>query len=96
MPASFCGNSTSPYGINSTPVIDPATSTMYVAVRTANASGTAQHLLHALSLTDGTEKQNGPLDMGVLRQRRRRRPRRTPTGGTVTLRSAASTRTASR
>ena len=66
MPATFCGNSASPYGINSTPVIDPATSTMYVAVRTATASNGTRHLLHALSLANGTEKQSGPLDMGVL------------------------------
>jgi hypothetical protein len=64
MPASFCGNSAAPYGINSTPVIDPATSTIFVAVRTVTATGGAQHLLHALSLTDGTDKLGGALDMG--------------------------------
>ncbi|HEY6475949.1 MAG TPA: hypothetical protein VI456_05160, partial [Polyangia bacterium] len=83
MPATFCGNSTAPYGINSTPVIDPATSTIYVAVRTVNASGTVRHLLHALSLTDGTEKQNGPLDMGATASGAVTAP--TPTGGTVTF-----------
>jgi outer membrane protein assembly factor BamB len=62
--SSSCGNSVAPYGINSTPVIDPATSTMYVAVRTLTG-GTPQHLLHALNLATGAEKQNGPLDMGL-------------------------------
>ena len=84
MPASFCGNSASPYGINSTPVIDPATSTMYVAVRTATASNGTRHLLHALSLADGTEKQSGPLDMGVLPSGAAVTAP-TPTGGTVTF-----------
>jgi hypothetical protein len=58
-----CGNSVKPYGINSTPVIDPAASTIYVVVRTATA-GVPQHLLHALNLTTGAEKLAGPLDMG--------------------------------
>ncbi|HVV53637.1 MAG TPA: hypothetical protein VHO06_28535 [Polyangia bacterium] len=83
MPASFCGNSAQPWGINSTPVIDPASATMYVAVRTATATNGARHLLHALSLTDGTEKQNGPLDMGMTSSGAVTAP--TPTGGTVTF-----------
>ena len=85
MPASFCGNSAQPWGINSTPVIDPATSTMYVAVRTATATNGARHLLHAVSLIDGTEKQSGPLDMGVVTSTGAAVTAPTPTGGTVTF-----------
>ena len=46
--------------ISSTPVIDPATSTLYVAVAT-DEHGTIVHRLHALSLTTGTEKFGGPI-----------------------------------
>ena len=49
-------------GITSTPVIDPATGTMYVVAKSKTTSGTVQifQRIHALSLVDGTEKFNGP------------------------------------
>jgi hypothetical protein len=46
--------------ISSTPVIDPSTSTMYVAVSTSE-HGSIVHRLHALSLTTGAEKFGGPI-----------------------------------
>jgi hypothetical protein len=47
-------------GITGTPVIDPATNTMYVVGKTKE-SGTYIQRLHALSITDGTEKFGGPV-----------------------------------
>ena len=51
-------------GITSTPVIDPATGTIYVVTRskTTTGTGTVQYMqrIHALNLVDGTEKMNGP------------------------------------
>jgi hypothetical protein len=46
--------------ISSTPVIDPSTSTLYVAVSTSE-HGSIIHRLHALSLTTGVEKFGGPI-----------------------------------
>lgn len=46
--------------ISSTPVIDPSTSTLYVAVSTSE-NGNIVHRLHALSLTTGAEKFGGPI-----------------------------------
>jgi hypothetical protein len=49
--------------ISSTPVIDPATSTLYVAVSTRE-NGSIIHRLHALSLSTGAEQFNGPANIG--------------------------------
>jgi hypothetical protein len=46
--------------ISSTPVIDPSTSTLYVAVSTSE-NGSIVHRLHALSLASGAEKFGGPI-----------------------------------
>ena len=48
-------------GIVGTPVIDPATNTLYVVAKSKSASGTNYiQRLHALSLTDLSEKTNSP------------------------------------
>ncbi|GAC1617352.1 MAG: hypothetical protein PVS2B2_20640 [Candidatus Acidiferrum sp.] len=46
-------------GITGTPVIDPSTSTLYVASKSVNASTQFFQRLHALDLTTGNEKLNG-------------------------------------
>lgn len=61
---SGCGN-VMPAGITSTPVIDPATRTIFVAA----GVGTTQfdrHEIHALSLEDGTERAGWPLNVSAL------------------------------
>jgi hypothetical protein len=56
-------------GIVGTPVIDPATQTLYVVSKSKNQGGTCtpssacHQRLHALSLVDGSEKMNGPVDI---------------------------------
>jgi hypothetical protein len=47
-------------GITSTPVIDGASDTLYVVVET-DENGTVVQRLHALDITNGTEKFNGPV-----------------------------------
>ncbi len=48
------------YGVTSTPVIDPATNTMYV-VANSEENGVVLWRLHALDLTTGQEKTNSPV-----------------------------------
>ena len=52
-----------PIGITGTPVIDPATNTLYVVVKTKEGTGNYHQRLHALSLIDATEKFGGPADI---------------------------------
>ena len=47
-------------GIVSTPVIDPATNTIYVVAKT-NENGTVFHRLHALDVASGAERANSPV-----------------------------------
>ncbi|SRR5579871_1176941 len=50
------------YGINSTPVIDPTTNTMYLLTRTQN-NGNYFQTLHAIDITTGAEKFGGPVNI---------------------------------
>ena len=50
-------------GIMGTPVIDPASSTIYVVTKTKDAGGAYHQRIHALSLIDGSEKFSGPADI---------------------------------
>src|SRR3954471_10671932 len=56
-----CGNTQPFIGVSSTPVIDPATSTIYVATKT-NQNNVFKYLLHVLDLTTGADKVT-PVDM---------------------------------
>lgn len=49
-------------GIIGTPVIDPTTNTIYVVSKSKNGT-TIHQRLHALSLIDGSERFNGPLEI---------------------------------
>ena len=53
------GNITGNVGIESTPVIDPNTNTMYLVARTKE-NGNYVQTLHALDVTSGAEKFGGP------------------------------------
>ena len=51
-------------GILGTPVIDSTTKTIYLVTKTKNSGTTTYHQrIHALSLIDGSEKFNGPIDI---------------------------------
>jgi hypothetical protein len=50
-------------GILSTPVIDPAAGTIYLVAKTKTSSGTYHQRLHALSLADGSERTNSPVEL---------------------------------
>ena len=51
-----CNNNSSVVGINSTPVIDLASKTIYVVIYTLDAPNTPQFRLHALDLSSLTDK----------------------------------------
>ena len=55
-------SSMNPVGIVGTPVIDPATRTMYVVPLTSESNGTLIiHRLHAIDVTTGLDKANSPV-----------------------------------
>lgn len=52
------------YGITGTPVIDPTSGTMYLVARTYNSNtGVGYQTLHALDITTGLEKFDGPVEI---------------------------------
>lgn len=59
-----CGTSVGFYqeGIPGTPVIDPATNTMYLVAKTVR-NGTVRHDLHALDITTGSEQSGSPVQI---------------------------------
>ena len=59
-----CGN-IDPMGITGTPVIDPASGTLYLDAMTKTENG-ARHMVYALSLVDGSVLPGWPLDMQAL------------------------------
>ena len=64
----ICGSCTDiqpDIGVTGTPVIDPVSHTLYVVSKSINLSSTFFQRLHALDLTSGAEKFNGPMDISA-------------------------------
>jgi hypothetical protein len=59
-----CTDITPEIGITATPVIDPATSTMYVAAKTLENS-TAVYRLHAIDIRTGSEQPGSPVEIAA-------------------------------
>lgn len=52
-------------GVTGTPVIDPASNTLYVVSQSEGPTGTFHQRLHALDLGTGSEKFGGPIDISA-------------------------------
>ena len=61
-----CGD-IQPIGIISTPVIDEAARTIYVAGAIGNSSTITAHQVHALSVDDGSERSGWPIDVSTIK-----------------------------
>jgi len=61
-----CGNLT-PLGITGTPVIDLAKRTIYFNAATGTSTGITDHLIHAVSLDDGSERAGWPVSARTVR-----------------------------
>ncbi len=60
------GDLTPEVGVTGTPVIDPATDTLYVVSKSTNAAGTVFYQrLHAIDITTGAEKPGSPVDVAA-------------------------------
>ena len=57
-----CGDLVPGAGITGTPVIDPATQTLYLVALSKDSAG-AHHRLHAIDLVTGGDKLGGPVDV---------------------------------
>jgi hypothetical protein len=57
-----CGDLVPGAGITGTPVIDPASQTMFLVALTKDSAG-SHHRLHAIDLTSGAEKLGGPVNV---------------------------------
>ncbi len=60
------GNIGPPLGVTGTPVIDPATRTLFLNAATDNDAGVRDHLIYALDLDDGSTLPGWPVDFSSL------------------------------
>src|SRR5262249_49934954 len=67
MTAVGCGGGVHPLGVTGTPSLDLAARTIYLdAVKGASPKGIDTHLVHALSIDDGSERSGWPVDVKGL------------------------------